>query len=113
MLEIGSPARSKDWDSFLGSRRRSRCGCCGYRFIDLDSPQRFPCSFLGFLLRSWIGSGLSLACLIPRRTGTSSGGTVAIGLATRRLGRDWDNQDRHVTFEARDGRNETVKPAFK
>jgi hypothetical protein len=57
----------KDWDSFPGNQWWSRC-----RFIDLDSPYKLSSNFLGFLLRSWVGSGLSLASPSPRRAGTSS-----------------------------------------
>jgi hypothetical protein len=70
-------------------------------FIDLNSPRGFLANFLVF----FDGVGLAVAFRLPARVlGTGFGGRVTVGLAIRRLGRDWD-----VTLKVGGGKNETVQ----
>jgi hypothetical protein len=52
-------------------------------------------------------------CLSPRHTGTGSGGRVTDGLATRRLGQDWDSWDWNVTLKSRDGEMKLSKACIE
>jgi hypothetical protein len=45
-----------DRDPFPRTQWRSQSKNLGHRFVNLDSARRFPCGFLGFLLRSRVGS---------------------------------------------------------
>jgi hypothetical protein len=93
-----SPARSEHRDSFPRSRWWTQCGCCGYRFIDLNSPRgflaaffdkdrlalafRLPARVLGMLALALVEGSLSAS---PPR-GWAGTGTVGIGMSPSKPG---------------------------
>jgi hypothetical protein len=105
IFKIGVPSWSMEQDPFPQTRWRSQSRCFGHRFIDLNLAWRLHG---GFIFGTRVGGCFPLASPSLRCASTAFSGGVINGITARRTGRDRDSWNRYVTFEVRDGWNETI-----